>query len=84
MFSTRHDKPVNQAFWGVRKCYLVKPTEFRPSLLILKREVTSPALYHPDILWYNTGKDSAHRRAAPQMQRTGGAGHILTVREALL
>ena len=38
MFSARHDKPVKQAFCGVRKCYLVKPTEFGSSLLILKRD----------------------------------------------
>ena len=39
-----HDKPVNQAFWGVVKCYLVKPTEFGPSLLILKRDKTDSLL----------------------------------------
>ena len=38
MLSARHDKPVNQAFCGVRKCYLVKLPEFGASLLILKRD----------------------------------------------
>ena len=44
MFSARHDKPVNQAFWGVVKCYLVEPTEFGPSLLILERDKTDSLL----------------------------------------
>ena len=48
MLSARHDKPVNQAFCGVRKCYLVKLPEFGASLLILKRDPRRWSLQRSD------------------------------------